>query len=178
MSMLQKTDDETTRRQIRAREILAEARALLVGHLSPHDRRAVEAFALAQADIGVGGAPSDPIERQAALWRRQRIQRELADARATLARGVHKPPSDVPGKIVHKIKENAHVAPEAPDPNLNGRSASAGSTPPRLMGRRASATRSNASGSSSTRCWPKSSPKHAPRRKMTSNARLGRSPPS
>lgn len=49
------------------------------------------------------------LERQCEVWRRERVKRSLDDARATLVRGVHKPPTDVPGKT-----ENGHVAPEAP----------------------------------------------------------------
>lgn len=105
MSALVETDDETSQRRICAREILATARALLVGHV-PRDRRVAEALALARSNI------RNPIERQAEVWRRERIKRELGDARATLEQVAHIKPD----KIVLKIKENAHVAPEAPDP--------------------------------------------------------------
>lgn len=112
--------DEATRRQI-----LNAARKNLLGHVSLSDPRAAEAFALARAnavplDFGEPKrSTSEPtLEQQAAVWRSQRIKRELADARATLARGVHNPPSHVPGEIVHKIKQDAYVAPEAPSPNL------------------------------------------------------------
>jgi hypothetical protein len=110
----------------RARKVHATARANLVGHVARDDRVA-EALRTARSNIVKFDpkrlasiralAPAHELQRQAAAARQERVKRTLGAARDTLKRLAHiKPPSHMSGQIVHKMTENARVAPEAPSP--------------------------------------------------------------
>jgi len=65
----------------------------------------------------LGLAREQELQRQAAAARQDRVKRTLGAARDTLKRLAHvKPPSHMPGQIVHKTTENARVLPEPQSP--------------------------------------------------------------
>ena len=110
----------------RAGKILATARGHLAHHV-PRDVRVAAALKTAR-DVIVrldpqrlasirALAPAHELQQKAAAARQERVKRTLGAARDTLKRIAHiKPPSPMSGQIVHKMIENARVAPEAQSP--------------------------------------------------------------
>jgi hypothetical protein len=127
MSVLQKIDEQTSARDLRAREILATARARLVGHVERNERVA-HALATARANIvrldpdrlsAIRAlAPAhEQLQQQAAAARRQRVKRDLDAARATCARLADlQAPSRRLAQTVYKTDARRPKAPSQPSP--------------------------------------------------------------
>ena len=112
MSALQKIDEQTSPRDLRARKILAAARANLAGHVERNERVA-RALATARANI-VRLDPKrlasiralEPTREQelAARLRQERVARTLRDARDTVARLANMQAPSRPAKTVYKTR--------------------------------------------------------------------------
>jgi hypothetical protein len=122
MSALQSID-EVSLRGVRARKILAEARANVANHVG-RDERVAAALKTAHDNIVrfdpkrfpsmLAPAHAEQLHRQAAAARQERVKRTLASARDTLKRLSHIKTPSHNSEIVHKIIENARIAPAAP----------------------------------------------------------------